>query len=95
MQRPPLPAKTTTKHSCRPEWGQTACAPLSVEQSHLRPSPSSFLQQQVASGHRAVRSDCPSAHSGDSSPFFPRWSFRKNGGDEDTRTRGRSRGSEV
>jgi hypothetical protein len=39
MYRPPLPAKMSPNHACRPERGLTAFAPLSVEQFPLRSSP--------------------------------------------------------
>ena len=42
MQRPPLPAKTASMRSYRPERDWTALAPWSVEQSGLRSSPRSL-----------------------------------------------------
>ncbi len=42
MYPPPLPATTSPKHACRPEWDLTAYAQLSAEQFHLRSSPRHF-----------------------------------------------------
>jgi hypothetical protein len=43
MYHPPLPATTSPRHACRPEWDLTACAQLSAEQFHLRSSPGHSL----------------------------------------------------
>jgi hypothetical protein len=39
MYDPPLPATTSPKSTCRPEWDLTAFAQLSMEQFHLRSFP--------------------------------------------------------
>jgi hypothetical protein len=43
MYYPPLPATTSPKSACQPEWDLTAIAQLSAEQFHLRSSPGYFL----------------------------------------------------
>ncbi len=49
MYRPPLPATTSPKHACRPEWDLTALAQLSVEQFHLRSFPQHFPTKRPGS----------------------------------------------
>jgi hypothetical protein len=49
MYHPPLPATTSPKSACRPEWDLTAFAQLSVEQFHLRSFPQHFPTKRPGS----------------------------------------------